>query len=351
MDKFCCLKCGLPLKESGGYLACDSCGQMYPVKEGVPFFTSGDYYFPDISESDMDSLLEISRTQGWKAGFHDFLRVIDESAYKIAADESRLDWRFLFDISKESAVLDLGSGFGGISLALSQRAGKVVAMDCSLKRLKLLDIRVKQEGIDNIVPVCGGDSMRLPFPDKSFDLVVLNGVLEWLAIFNPNDNPRDVQLAKLKDIHRILKDNGSIYIGIENRIGYVYFLGGKDHNNIRFTNLMPRWMANMYSKIRLGQPYLTYTYSISGYKRLLRESGYSCVDIYATIPSYRDVFFMANVEDTKTMDYFFRYLLRTASLKRKIIAICSRALLKLGVFKFFIPEYGIIAKKNDRTAE
>ena len=292
-------------------------------------------------------MLEISKIQGWKLGFHDFLRVIDEDAYKIAADESRLDWRFLFDISKESAVLDLGSGFGGISCALSQRAGKVVSMDCSLKRLKLLDIRVKQEGINNIVPVCGGDSMRLPFEDKSFDLVVLNGVLEWLAIFNPKDNPREVQLAKLKDIHRILKDNGSIYIGIENRIGYVYFLGGKDHNNIRFTNLMPRWMANMYSKIRLGRPYLTYTYSILGYKKLLRESGFSSVDVYAAIPTYRDVFFMAKAGDKKTMGYFFQYLLRTASLKRKVIAVFSLLLLRLGLFKFLIPEYGITAKKND----
>lgn len=345
MEKFYCCQCRLALTEERERLICRNCLAEYPIKDGIPFFTSGDYYFPDICESDMETLLEIAQTQGWKTGLHDFLRQRDESAYGIAGDESRADWRFLFNLSQESRVLDLGCGFGGIAAALAQRAGEVIAMDCSLKRLKLLAIRVKQENINNIFPVCGGDAGPLPFPDGYFDLIVLNGVLEWLGIFQPELNPREAQLAKLRDLRRLLKPAGSIYIGVENRIGYVYFLGGRDHNGLRFTTLLPRKIADSYTRILTGRTYRTYTYSLSGYKKLLTEAGFFKIDIYATIPTYRDVFFLINADDRKTMEYFFSYLLRTASLKRKIIALCSRVLLKAGLFRFLIPEYGIVAKE------
>ena len=131
----------------------------------------------------MDRLLGISLHNGWQVSLYDFLRKKSHYAYKLAGDEGRLDWRFLFPLSEKSAVLDFGCGLGGISLALAQRCGKVVSMDCSLKRLKFLHMRATQESIENIFPVCGGDTLKLPFANEYFDLVVLNGVLEWLGIF------------------------------------------------------------------------------------------------------------------------------------------------------------------------
>ena len=187
--------------------------------------------------------------------------------------------------------------------------------------------------------------MQLPFPEAYFDLIVLNGVLEWLGIFHYELNPRKVQLTKLQDMHKLLKDNGSLYIGVENRTAYVYFLGGRDHSGIRFTSLMPRKIADICCRIRKGQAYRTYTYNVIGYKRLLNEAGFTKIDIYETIPSYRDVFFLIDVNDIKTMEYFFRYLLRIRSFKRKALATFSKVLLKMGLFRFLIPEYGIVAKK------
>ena len=343
--KFCCPQCLHLLTEKGNFLICEYCMREYPIRERIPLFSRGDYYFADIAENDMDTLLNISLQNGWKVGLHDFLRKKNHGMYKIASDESRSDWRFMFSLSENSRVLDMGCGLGGISLALAQRCGEIVSMDCSLKRLKFLDMRAEQESIKNIFPVCGGDTLKLPFPNEYFDLVVLNGVLEWLGIFHRELKPKEVQLAKLKDIYRILKNGGNLYIGIENRMSYVNFLGAKDHSGLRFTALMPRRVADLYCKIRTGQEYRTYTYSLNGYKRLLKKANFSHIDIYATIPTYRDVFFLASVDDTKTMDYFFRYLLHIHSFKRKVIASFSRVLLRIRLFRFFLPEYGIVARK------
>lgn len=345
MTSFVCTTCRSPLTETPADLKCPSCGIRYPRKNGIPFFCKGDYYFVEIAETEMDRLLDIIRTEGWKAALHDHLRFRDRGTYAISCDESRLDWRFLYPINKSSTVLDMGCGWGGISLSLAQRAGQVVSMDVSEKRLTCLDLRAREEKIANITTVCGGDTLILPFADKTFDLIVLNGVLEWLGIFHREMTPRDVQLAKLREIRRILKDDGAVYIGIENRIGYVYFLGGRDHNKLRFTTLMPRPMADWYTRLRTGEPYRTYTYSPAGYRTLLAEAGFSKLDIYATIPSYRDVFFLAHINDTNALDFFFARLLQARTVKRRIIRFCARALLRAGIFKHIFPEIGMTARK------
>jgi len=345
MVKFICPKCLNPLIEQQENLVCEGCSAKYPIKDGIPFFTSGEYYFPDISEADMDELLAISEQQGWRVGLHDFLRDKDPSAYKIVGDESRADWKFIFPLCQDSVVLDFGCGFGGLSVALSRLAGEVIAMDCSLKRLKFLNIRKKQDNMSNIIPVCGGDAMRLPFTDKYFDLIVLNGVLEWLGIFHVESDPRQVQLAKLKDLYRLLKDNGSIYIGIENRFSYLSFLGARDHSGLRFTSLLPRRIADLYCKAIKGERYRTYTYSLFGYKKLLNEAGFSRVSIYATIPTYRDVYFLFDINDKMMMDYFLKYLFNYTTIKRKIAVLLARIFSKIGLLRLFIPEYGIVATR------
>ena len=58
-----------------------------------------------------------------------------------------------------------------------------------------------------------------------------------------------MQLNGLKELHRVLKDDGSIYIAIENRIGLQYLAGyPDDHVNIRFVSFLPRWLCRFFHK-------------------------------------------------------------------------------------------------------
>lgn len=344
-DIYACPSCGGRLSRTGEGLGCGACGGSWPVKDGIPFFSGRQYYFADLPEKDMDELLSLTASLGWRNAAQDFLRVRNPDSYKLAGDESRSDWKFLFPLSGSSVVLDMGCGFGSIAFSLSRRCGTVAAMDLSEKRLRYVSMRAAQEGSGNILPVFGGDSARLPFKDASFDLVVLNGVLEWLGLFDEHKDPRDVQLERLREIRRVLKPDGAVYVGIENRIGYVYFFGGRDHGRTRFTTLMPRAAADLVCRLTGRKGYRTYTYTEAGYRALFREAGFGRAEFYATLPSYRDVYFLAPLHDHGMMSYFFGNLFKADSPRRRVIRAAAKLLIKLGIFGHFVPEIGIVVRK------
>jgi ubiquinone/menaquinone biosynthesis C-methylase UbiE len=97
-------------------------------------------------------------------------------------------------------VLDLGSGEGGTS-SLFAETNKVISYDLSFLRLK----RQHQSG--NNYFLLNGRAEVLPFRNSSFDLIVLQDVLEH------------VENRKLlsNEIRRVLKRNGMIYISTPNK--------------------------------------------------------------------------------------------------------------------------------------
>ena len=168
-----------------------------------------------------------------------------------------------------------------------------------------------------------------------------------------------MQLNALKEIHDLLKNRGILYIGIENRFGYNYLLGGPDHNGLRFVSLMPRFLANFISKKITGESYINYQYSIWGYRKLLKEVGFQKIDFYAPLPQYRLPFFYLPLNNTNALNYFFNnlfYLFETTSPETKKsygcqyqIAKISRRIIPSAVLAFLIkfinPGFCIIAKK------
>jgi SAM-dependent methyltransferase len=82
---------------------------------------------------------------------------------------------------------------------------KLLDVGCDKKELKnYLDSRIKYYGID--YPEIDLEKDKLPFPSKSFDIVCCFGVLEHLK------SP----YGALKDLKRVLKDNGYAFISIFN---------------------------------------------------------------------------------------------------------------------------------------
>src|SRR5207247_3905314 len=100
---------------------------------------------------------------------------------------------------------------------------------------------------------------------------------------------RDGQIEFLEEVHRILKPDGHLYIGIENRYGYGYFFGvPEDHTGVKYAALAPRWLADVLVTRANGHPYRTYTYSYAGLRSLLGEAGFPSASFFAPIPDYRD---------------------------------------------------------------
>ena len=104
--------------------------------------------------------------------------------------------------SVEGWILELGCGTGRIALPVARQGAQIVGIDRSASMLARARTRVKRAKLQSRVQLIRGDIRHLPFPDRSFRLVMAPyGILQSLL---------DEQLlsATLKDVRRVLTREG-----------------------------------------------------------------------------------------------------------------------------------------------
>lgn len=246
---FACPQCHCELEKlETNTFNCTDCNAIYPIIDGIPVFSDMSNYYGEIGKKHMTNLLRDADKLGYKVALQKYCN--DPFVYRYTMDETRARWISIIPHNKDSIFFDVGCGWGTNSVPISRHVKKVIALDATFERVKFVNIRAHQSDIKNITSILGS-AIKLPLPDNSVDIVAFNGVLEWLGIIDKNLNPMDIQMDALREAYRVLKPNGKIYIGIENRYSLRYFLGNPDdHSFIRFTSLMPRKIANMYCKLR-----------------------------------------------------------------------------------------------------
>jgi SAM-dependent methyltransferase len=80
------------------------------------------------------------------------------------------------------AILEVGCGTGVIVEELARRcSARVVGLDLDTDMLTLARRRIQGESQGSSVNYVQGDAHVLPFPDRSFDVVVCHYLLLWLA--------------------------------------------------------------------------------------------------------------------------------------------------------------------------
>jgi len=273
----------------------------YSLVNGIPDFRTVDGYWCNVSRSKMREVNTSARERGW-------LTAIDEliPEYRSAiVPYARADVQYLLPLKKESIVLDAGSMWGGLTIPIAQNCGQIYAADKTLETLEFLNVRAEQMGFSNIHTIAT-DLDKLPFDNRFFDIVMLNGVLEWIPVLQDinletywkgkltdttrySASPRQMQLAVLKEIRRVLKPTGTLCLAIENKFGAQYLMGyPDDHVNIKYVSLLPRFLANIITKRIRGCEYRAYTYSLAGYQKLLRESGFSGAQFHGAFLHYID---------------------------------------------------------------
>lgn len=268
------------------------------IVKGMPCFDESSYLYPSTSRQAMHSLAMLASTIGWKRAI---LEGADPWLVKYVTSPQRTFFLSIMEINKGDKVLDAGAGWGNISAQIAKGfpSTKVYAFDKSVETLLFADQIKKQEHLDNM-HIVQGDLIDPPFEKSFFDVVIMMGLLEWLGVSVKTTSPRVAQVLALKRVRDILRPGGRLVIGAENRIGYKYFLGAPDaHNGQRFTNLMPRQLANSYMKLRNNGSYRTYTYSLPGYRQLLREGGFKDATFYAAFPDYRYPTLICDVNSVK----------------------------------------------------
>ncbi len=335
-----CLGCRARLHAGDGNVFCPVCGESWPVEDGIPRFISTFPYWGEIPQENMTEVLS-QADKSWRTALLTSSDPSVKRASEMILNLDRANFSLLADLPPQSRVLDLGAGMGAISHSLAIRYGEVVAVEPVTERVSFMRRRFEQEGIRN-VRIVQTSLWDLPFPDGSFDLIVMNGVLEWVAT-GRQGNPRRLQETALKSAARLLKTGGVLYVGIENRFTIGYFVGCRDpHSGMPWVTVLPRFLANFYARRKgAADGYRNYLYSRAGYEKLLRKSGFAAVDCYLAIPSYNHPKFYVPMDD-RAFSYFLRTFSANATGLRQVI---RRLMLRLGLAKHLEHSFALLATK------
>jgi precorrin-6B methylase 2 len=128
-------------------------------------------------------------------------------------------------------VLDAGAGTGVLSRYLGEQGVEVLALEGNIERARVAQARC--EGLAGVTVACG--PLQALDDREGFDLVLLNGVLEYSAsILGGGGGAAEL----LQAATRALRPGGALVVAIENQLGLKYLLGyPEDHLGRAFVGL------------------------------------------------------------------------------------------------------------------
>ncbi len=319
------------------------------IERGIKVFTRRDYYWGLIAREQMRKFLELAGVSGYTKAREEFVFETEkrDKFLQYIDNTERADFHFLLPLSADSAVLDLGSGYGNITIPLARFYKKVIAVDTSLELLEFIKMRAESEGLTNIEYVHADpfEFCNLPFHERQFDAVIVSGVMEWVGVAKLDEDPQELQKKFLKHASSFLVDAGVMYLAIENRLFPGYFFRDP-HSKLPYTAQIPRWLANLYAKHRGHESYRTYIYSYFSYRRLLIKAGLPFQMFYLPFASYK-----APVMIMPSRWSAVLFVLKSAILRnqytRKWRFLIYMSLL-LGVPGLFLSSYMIVASRRSQ---
>jgi 2-polyprenyl-3-methyl-5-hydroxy-6-metoxy-1,4-benzoquinol methylase len=137
-------------------------------------------------------------------------------------------------------VLDVGCGDAGVLIAFAEAGAVCSGIEPDARSLERGSVRAEEHGVR--VDLRQSFAEQLPFPDASFDLVVLDNVLEHVQ-------DREKTLA---EIQRVVRPGGLLYL-VTPKPFALYSLWSDPHYAMAGLVLMPRSMQVWYfEKVRGG---------------------------------------------------------------------------------------------------
>ncbi len=106
---------------------------------------------------------------------------------------------------KQTTILDLGSGMGGLVVRLQREGCKVLGLDYCFDYCIITKLRGMRYGLQpNVI---NGVAERIPLKDQSVDVVFCYEVIEH--VLDP--------VAVLREIRRVIRPGGLVFITVPNR--------------------------------------------------------------------------------------------------------------------------------------
>lgn len=175
LDILACPKCAGNLAVVGigdSFLMCKGCGEVYPIKGGIPRFVPSDSYVESFS---------------WEWNKH--AKTLVDSMTKTSLSHDMFTERTGLKTQDVvgKLILDAGCGTGRFLEVVNEMGGHGVGIDLSYS------VNEAQELLKDKSYIVQGDLMHLPFKPNSFDIVFSIGVLHH----TPNARQAFSNLAKL----------------------------------------------------------------------------------------------------------------------------------------------------------
>lgn len=181
--------------------------------------------------------------------------------------ENLLEW---YPFDKNGNVLEIGSGCGALTGLLSRKAKTVTCIELSEKR-SLINAYRNHEC--NNVKIMLGNFQDIRLREK-YDYVTLIGVWEYAGLYITDENP---YMKLIQTIQGLLKEDGRIFIGIENKMGVKYWNGaGEDHTGHLYSGL------NDYIEERNVR-----TFSKPEIEEIFRKQGIEKYQFFYPTPDYK----------------------------------------------------------------
>jgi len=175
--------------------------------------------------------------------------------------EAKGEHKFYFDFSKNfiknKKVLDLGSWTGPYTSLIYNLAKEITAVDVEEKALKVLKKNLPK------VKCVKSFSDNLPFKDGEFDIVTFWDVIEHIPVGN--------EPPTLKEINRVLKINGHLFLATVNKnfwsdlLDPAYYLAGHRHYTREQLIKMIKDVGFEIEEIRTGGSFFSSFYALSFY--------------------------------------------------------------------------------------
>lgn len=239
-----------------------------------------------------------------------------------------IEW---FDFDKAKTVLEIGAGCGAITGCLSDKCAKVTCVELSKRRSQINAYRnAKRNNIE--IYVSNFDDFQMASQEK-YDYITLIGVFEYSENFI---NTKQPYLDFLMKIRKFLKEDGILFIAIENKLGMKYWAGCKEDHLGNFFEGIEGYVNSSGVK----------TFTKEELKDLLGKAGYTNSEWYYPYPDYK----FANII------YSDEYLpgtgelnnnMRNFDMDRLVLFDESKAfdtIIKNGLFSVYSNSYLVMAK-------
>ncbi|MBI5433104.1 MAG: hypothetical protein HZA52_09770 [Planctomycetes bacterium] len=319
-DDLACPRCGAPFSRASSRerdeFVCEPCARQHALVDGVADLGGELDASPAASEPLQRALERLRAGTPFKAALEGLLLELDEPSAERAMlllREGRGAWHPELRASGGKLLL-LANAFSGAAVPLAAAGFAVTVLDVSLARAAFGEHRNRALASGTRSIACAG-APRLPFRDRSFEVVVQEGGLPGEANAFAHD---------LAECRRVAKDE--LVLIADNRLGYKRSAGRRGVFHVPSPAV---WLRDALAP-RHGER------TLAGYRALLARDGFARPRAFALYPHSREFAHVVALDEP-----WPKLSIGPKERRNRVKIVADRA----GLFPLFTPSYALFAAR------